>query len=33
MTDSRASYLSAAGSFVTQVAALPVSALDGPGTR
>jgi len=31
MTDSRASYLSAARSFVTQVAAVPVSALDGPG--
>ena len=31
MTDRRASYLSAARSFVTQVAALPVDSLDGPG--
>ena len=31
MTDSRASYLSAARSFVAQVAAVPTDALDGPG--
>ncbi len=31
MTDSRASYLSAAGCFVAQVAAVPTDALDGPG--
>jgi hypothetical protein len=31
MIDSRASYLSAAGSFVAQVAAIPVDALPGPG--
>jgi hypothetical protein len=31
MTDSRTSYLSAARSFVDQVAAVPVDALDGPG--
>jgi hypothetical protein len=31
MTDSRTSYLSAARSFVDQVAALPLDALEGPG--
>jgi hypothetical protein len=31
MSDSRSSYLSAAGSFVAQVAAIPVDALPGPG--
>jgi hypothetical protein len=31
MTDSRSSFLSAARSFVDQVAAVPVAALDGPG--
>jgi hypothetical protein len=31
MTDSRTSYASAAGSFVEQVARIPVEALDGPG--